>query len=495
MEKGTLSKFAPLYHCDLLISGGRIFDGSTNKSFLGDVGVSGDRIIAVGNLDKYSAETLIDGTDYAIAPGFIDTHAHDDYFVLNNREVTPKLSQGVTTVVIGNCGISLAPWIADRKPPAPMNLIGDQKSYCFPSFESYRKALEEKPPSINVASLIGHSTLRCATMDELNRPANAKETARMQSKLQASLKAGAIGFSTGLAYEPNYYATPEEVVSLAKMVNEYSGVYATHMRNEGDLLFEALEESFKTGRLANCPLIISHHKCASPSVRGRSAESLKKIESASKHQIIAFDVYPYNASSTILKEDYIDISEEILITWSESVPSASGKTLSTIADEWNCEKKDAIRLLQPGGGIYFTLDDTDVDRILAHPKSMVGSDGVPNDEHPHPRLWGTFPRILSHYVRKKKLLTLENAIHKMSGLSASTFQLRDRGFIRSGYFADIVIFNPDSITDRATYKIPKRSATGIRMVIVNGTIAWENNSGTGSRTGTVLQNQHSLNLN
>lgn len=477
--------------CDLLIFGGHIIDGTSSKSFAGDVAISGDRISAVGHLRSIQADQLIDATGYIVAPGFIDVHTHDDYLLLKNREVTPKLSQGVTTVVIGNCGVSLSPWAADRKPPPPMDLIGAQQDYCFPTFESYRLALEDKPPAINAAALIGHSTLRCAAMKTLDRAAIAEETDSMRSELRASLKAGAIGFSTGLAYAPNWAATPEEVTALASELQEFGGVYATHMRDEGDQLFDALEESFTTARLAGCPVIISHHKCASAAMRGRSAESLARIDSAAEKQLVSLDVYPYTASSTILREDHIEISKEILITWSEAVPNASGKSLSSLAAEWNCDMIDAMRRLQPGGGIYFSMDDADVDRILAYPKTMVGSDGLPHDTHPHPRLWGTFPRVLGHYVREQRLLTLEQAIHKMTCLSANTFRLLDRGSIHPGKFADIVVFDSASIKDTATFEQPTELAAGIHTVLVNGTIAWRNNSGTGARTGRVLKNQSS----
>jgi N-acyl-D-aspartate/D-glutamate deacylase len=477
--------------CDVLIYGGHVIDGTGSKSFSGDVAISGDRICAIGDLRKIRAEQLIDATDHVIAPGFIDVHAHDDQILLKNPEVTPKLSQGVTTVVIGNCGVSLSPWLADQDPPPPMNLIGSQQDYCFPTFESYRLTLERNPPAINAAPLIGHSTLRCSTMQTLNRPATYKETENMRLKLISSLKAGAIGFSTGLAYPPNQAATPEEVITLARELQDFGGVYATHMRNEGDQLFEAMEESFYTARRAKCPLIISHHKCASPKMRGRSLESLAKIDTAAEQHPVGFDVYPYTAGSTILREDHIELSRKILITWSDRKPEACGKTLSDLAVEWNCDLVDAMRRLQPGGGIYFMMDDRDVDNILSHPKSMIGSDGLPHDKHPHPRLWGTFPRVLGYYVREKKLLSLALAIHKMTGLSASTFQLSDRGSIENGKFADIVVFNPTLIRDNASFERPKEIAAGIHSVLVNGVIAWQNNSGTGARTGRILQNKKS----
>ena len=474
--------------CDLLIRGGRVIDGTGAKSFAGDVAVTADRIDAVGDLQNTHAEEVIDARGHVVAPGFIDVHTHDDHLLLTNSEVTPKLSQGVTTVVVGNCGVSLAPWSADRPPPPPMDLIGSEQDYRFPTFESYRLALEQKPAAINAAPLVGHSTLRCSTMDNLDRPARHDEIETMRAQLRSSLHAGAIGFSTGLAYAPNRAATPDEVAALAGELQEFSGIYATHMRDEGDQLFSALEESFVTARRAGCPVVLSHHKCASPKMWGRSAESLARIDAAAEQQLIGLDVYPYTAGSTILMEDHIEASKRIMVTWSTTVPEARGRDLADLAVDWDCSLVEAMRRLQPGGGIYFMMEDDDVERILTHPKSMIGSDGLPHDEHPHPRLWGTFPRVLGHYARERQLFTLEQALHKMTGLSAKTFHLADRGVLQASAFADIVVFDPDLIADRGTFEEPEQTAAGIHTVLVNGTIAWQRGIGTGSRTGRILKN-------
>ncbi|MDP6415838.1 MAG: amidohydrolase family protein, partial [Gammaproteobacteria bacterium] len=259
---------------------------------------------------------MIDATGYIVSPGFIDVHTHDDHLLMVNPEVTPKLSQGVTTVVIGNCGISLSPWLADRSPPPPMNLIGTQESYHFPTFATFCSELERKPAAINSVPLIGHSTLRCAAMEDLDRPAREREIQIMKTQLRACLEAGAAGFSTGLAYAPSRAAPAEEVTVLASELSAFGGIYATHMRNEEDHLFDALEETFVTARRAGCPVVISHHKCAGPAMRGQSAKSLAKIESAARQQPIGLDVYPYTAASTILMEEHIEESTRILVTWS-----------------------------------------------------------------------------------------------------------------------------------------------------------------------------------
>lgn len=479
-----------LDRCDLLIRGGQLIDGTGQAASLADIAVTGDRIVAVGALDVEKSEHEIDARGRVVAPGFIDVHTHDDRLVLSNPEVTPKLSQGVTSVVVGNCGISLSPWLGRRKPPPPLDLvfppvIGD---FTFPTFSAYAGSLARHHPAVNVAALIGHSTLRCAAMEDLNRPASKEEIAVMKQHLRVSLAEGAAGFSTGLFYAPNKWAPASEVEALAKELPAFQAVYATHMRNEGERLFDSLDETFDTARRAGCSVVISHHKCQTQEVWGRSDESLARIEAASTEQPVAFDVYPYVAGSTVLLEEMIAPSRRIIVSWSAAVPEAGGRDLADIAAEWGCTDAEAMQRLQPGGGIYFSMDDADVDRILSHRLGMIGSDGIPHDVHPHPRLWGTFPRVLGHYARDRGLFSLEEAVRKMTSLSAQTFNLKDRGVIREGAFADIVLFDPDTIIDAATFDSPERPATGIDTVLVNGVIAWRQGAGTGERNGRLLTN-------
>lgn len=455
-----------------------------------DVAVQGDRIAAVGNLAVERAEAVIDATGKVITPGFIDVHTHDDRLLLSNPEVTPKLSQGVTTVVVGNCGVSLSPWVSDRAPPPPLDLVfppgGD--STRFLTFGSYSEELARRPAAINALPLIGHSTLRCGAMDRLDRPATEAEIDVMRSHLRESLAAGAGGFSTGLFYPPNKAAPATEVEALARELPPFQGVYATHMRNEGDRLFESLDETFDTARRAGCAVVVSHHKCQSKKVWGHSAESLARIEAAAAEQVVGFDVYPYVAGSTVLLEELIEPSRRIIVSWSSAVPEAGGRDLADIAADWECSLAEAMARLQPGGGIYFCMEEADVERILCHPMGMIGSDGIPHDEHPHPRLWGTFPRVLGYYTRERQLFSLEEAVRKMTGLSAKTFGLADRGVLSAGAFADIVIFDPASIADLATFEQPTVAAAGIDCVIVNGSVAWYDGAGTGTRTGRLLKN-------
>ena len=482
-----------LNQCDLLITGGQVIDGTGCPAITADVALQGDRIIAVGDLTVEKAEAVIDARGKVITPGFIDVHTHDDRLLLVNPEVTPKLSQGVTTVVIGNCGVSLSPWLSDRAPPPPLDLVfSDGKNGGhFSTFHSYSTELARRPAAINALSLIGHSTLRCGVMDRLDRPATQAEIEQMRALLRESLAAGAGGFSTGLFYPPNKAAPAAEVEALARELPAFQGVYATHMRNEGDLLFESLDETFDTARRAGCPVVVSHHKCQSKAVWGRSAESLARIEAAGTEQPVGFDVYPYVAGSTVLLEEMIEPSRRIIVSWSAAVPEAGGRDLADIATEWGCSLAQAMARLQPGGGIYFCMEEEDVERILAHPMGMIGSDGIPHDKHPHPRLWGTFPRVLGHYSRDRQLFPLEEAVRKMTGLSAQTFGLTDRGVLEAGAFADLVVFDWSRISDSATFEQPTLAATGIVCVIVNGAIAWQEGAGTGSRTGRLLKNPRS----
>ena len=481
---------AELERCDLLITGGEVIDGTGAAARKADIALQGDRIVALGELAGVKADSVIDASGKVVTPGFIDVHTHDDRLLLANPEVTPKLSQGVTTVVVGNCGVSLSPWVSDRTPPPPLDLVfpGDVDSARFPSYGAYAAELERRPASINALPLIGHSTLRCAALDRLDRPATEAEIGTMRTLLRESLAAGAGGFSTGLFYPPNKAAPATEVEALARELPAFHGIYATHMRNEGDQLFESLDETFETARRAGCTVVISHHKCQSEAVWGRSAESLACIEAAGAEQPVGFDVYPYVAGSTVLLEELIELSRRIIVSWSAAVPEAGGRDLADIAAEWDTSLAEAMARLQPGGGIYFCMEEEDVERILAHPMGMIGSDGIPHDEHPHPRLWGTFPRVLGHYSRDRRLFPLPEAVRKMTGLSAKTFGIADRGVIEAGSFADLVVFDQSQIADSATFEQPTRVAAGIDCVIVNGTIAWRNGVGTGSRTGRVLRN-------
>jgi N-acyl-D-amino-acid deacylase len=455
-----------------LLEGGLVIDGSGAPGFMADVLLAGDRIEAIGpNLRGDAGDiAAIDCRGLVVAPGFIDVHTHDDAIVLLEPETRPKISQGVTTVIAGNCGISLVPLVTDAPPP-PLNLLGT-KSFRHQSVADYRAAFEAARPAVNVALLIGHTTLRVATMDRLDRAANGAERARMAALLDQCLADGAIGLSSGLFYEPAFAAPADEVIALAKVVARHGGIYTTHLRTEMQAIIEALHEAGDTAFAAGVPLVISHHKCAGPTQWGRTRETLPLIEALAARQPVAMDVYPYTAGSTVLREDLVDGVIDIRVTWSDTHPEAEGRLLADIAADWGLTQQEACRKLQPGGACYFQMHEDDVEKIIAHPLAMIGSDGLPHDRHPHPRLWGTFPRVLARYCRERALFPLEQAVHKMSGLSARNFRLHRRGELRVGWYADVVVFDPARVRDRASYEQPLEVSEGIAAVYVNGVVSW-----------------------
>ena len=475
--------------CDIVIRHGVLIDGTGSPQRTADVAISGDRIAAVGDLGGVAADHEIDASGRAVAPGFIDVHTHDDRALLSDPDMACKASQGVTTVVIGNCGSSLAPVEAGRPTPPPLNLFGGPEWWRFPTVESYVAELEGAPAAINAAILVGHATLRTGVMDDLDRPATDTEIAAMQGRLEEGMAAGAIGFSTGLFYPPNRAAPTDEVVALAEVAARAGGVYTTHMRDEHDGVLDSLDETFAIGARAKLPVVVSHHKCAGPKNFGRTRDTLRKIDGARRSQEVGLDVYPYTAGSSVLLAALIEDSARVLITWSEPRPETAGRDLAEIAAEWNVDRFAAAERLQPAGAVYFMMDEEDVRRVLAYPHSMIGSDGSPHDEKPHPRLWGTFPRVLGHYARDLGLFPLETAVHKMTGLSAARFGLADRGVVRPGAAADIVIFDPAAVIDRATYEDPVQAAAGIHLVVANGEAIWDGARSTGARPGRVLRHR------
>ncbi len=457
-------------HYDVIIRNGTLVDGTGGPAQLADIGISGDRIAAIGAISG-TATTELDASGLTISPGFIDVHTHDDGAVLANPQMTAKISQGVTTVITGNCGISLAP-IAPLDPPPPLNLLGDRAAYKFTTMGAYLDAVRAAKPSVNVAALVGHMTLRLAVMDDVNRPATRAEATKMRGLLEESLAAGAVGFSTGLYYKPSNAADMDEVVEIAGAMREHGGTYTTHMRSEYEGVMDSLQESFTTAKRAEVPVVISHHKCAGPDNWGRTKETLPFIAASQRDQKIGLDAYPYIAGSTVLDPDWVDTRIRTMITGSTPHPEMTGRDLSDIAAEWGVSEQDAARRLVPAGAVYFQMQEDDVRRVLSFPSTMIGSDGLPRDNHPHPRLWGTFPRVLGHYSREVGLFPLETAIHKMTGLSAETFRLKDRGVVREGAYADLVLFDAGEIADTATFDNPAQKAHGISYVLVNGGIAY-----------------------
>src|SRR5437773_1924328 len=468
------------HHRALILKGGTVVDGTGAARFVADVRIEGERIGAVGaNLATRDADVQ-DVAGKVVAPGFIDVHTHDDQIVLAAPQMLPKISQGVTTVVIGNCGISLAPLVHTNAPP-PLNLLGGDK-YVHPTMAAYVAAVEKARPALNVAALVGHSTLRVATMDDPYRPATPAEQSRMVELLREGMDAGATGLSSGVFYAPGAAADIDELALLARVAGDAGGVYTTHIRDESDKVIESLDEALATGRRGSVPVVVSHHKCAGPRNWGRTVETLAHIDAARAKQPIALDMYPYIAGSTVLRKQMVDGIIDIMVTWSTPHPEMAGRMLGDIAAEWNCTQREASERLEPGGACYCQMRDADVQRVLKYPATMIGSDGLPHDAHPHPRLWGTFPRVLGHYSRELGLFPLETAVHKMSGLSARNFKLEDRGEIREGAFADLVVFDAATVKAVATFEQQKAVSMGIECVLVNGAIAY--------RPGEVSSERH-----
>ena len=471
---------------DLLIRNAVIIDGTRRPRYAGDIGVRGGRIVGIGQLGRASAQREIDAEGKIAAPGFIDAHTHDDRLLRSDPAMTPKVSQGVTSVIAGNCGISLAPLVA-AAPPPPLDLIDDGGAFRFPDFASFLEELDSHPAATNVACLVGHTTLRVAAMSRLDRAATHRETAHMQAMAREALAAGAVGLSTGTYYPPAAHATTEEIIAVAQALKEYGGRYVTHMRYEDDRIAEAMEETFRIGRELGVPVIISHHKVVGRNNFGRSAETLALLRTAGERQSVCLDCYPYTASSTILRADRIVLSSRILITWSKPHPEFAGVELAQAAAQLGVSPEQAVSALSPAGAIYFSMDEADVRRILQFDETTIGSDGLPFDVKPHPRLWGTFARVLGHYCRDEQLFPLETAIHKMTGLTARNFGLKERGLLRPGYWADITLFDADEIADAATFDAPTEPARGIDSVIVNGVLVWAAGRSTGARPGRLLR--------
>lgn len=472
---------------DLIIRNGTVIDGTKRPRYDADVGILDGHIAEVGDLSTAQARDLMDASGKIVAPGFIDSHTHDDGALLAQPDMSFKISQGVTTVITGNCGISLAPLRQGVPIPAPLNLLaGDDDRPRHHSFAAYMDALRRKPAAINAATLVGHSTLRIMAMSDLAKPAGEAEIAEMRRMLSEALDAGAIGMSTGTYYPPAAAASTEEIIEVGRPLTEAGGLYATHMRDEADHCLESLEETFRIGRELDIQVVVSHHKLQRQENFGKSAITLPRIREAMRCQCVALDCYPYNASSTMLHTDPKRLKGRIMIASSGSHPECAGRDLDQIAAEWQVSIVEAAQRLQPASAIYFTMDEADVRNILAFEETMIGSDGIALGEKPHPRLWGTFPRVLGHYCRDLGLFPLETAVWKMTGLTARNFGLKGRGQLQPGCYADVVIFDAANVRDLATYQDSTRMAEGIEAVVVNGELAWKEGRSLGTRSGQVI---------
>ena len=439
---------------------------------------------------------VIEANGLALAPGFIDVHTHDDAFVLERAptgQYHAKLSQGVTTVITGNCGVSVAP-LVHADPPAPLNILGFGV-YHYETFSDYLKAVAQSAPVVNVGCLVGHTTLRIKHVKDLNAEATQNETALMAGEVRSAMQAGALGLSTGVYYPPARAASTQEIAALCVPLASYHAPVTMHLRNESDEIDAAMQEAFEIGKTAGCTVVLSHHKLIGAQNAGRSQETLATIDAVQSGQEVCLDCYPYDASSTMLFIDRVEQSREVQITWSGAIPGAAGRLLSDLAKEHDCTLVAMASKLLPAGAIYFAMDEADVQRILTHPLTMIGSDGISNDANPHPRLWGSFTRVLGRYSRDLKLFPLEAAVHKMTGLSARRFGLDRatkarpaRGQIALGWAADLVLFDSTQVADQASFDDPRLPSIGIHYVFVNGVMAAQNGLTVNPSAGVLLRN-------
>jgi N-acyl-D-amino-acid deacylase len=484
---------------DLSIRDALVVDGSGEPARISDVHIEGDRIARIGPGPSGKREIVAAGR--ALAPGFVDVHAHDDAALLSTPELPFKLLQGVTSVVIGNCGFSLAPLVAGGAEPPGNASLFPGFSGRFADLAAYERAFVAARPALNAASLVGHNAIRARVMGDEERAPTATELSEMRACVQRALEQGAVGLSTGLIYRPGRVATPEEIIELARPLADFSALYATHMRSEGDRLLESVEETLSIAQAVGCRAQISHHKSGGRRNWGKVKASLARIDAANAAGAdVTLDAYPYVAGSGPMIE-YFDLTkidlvlaEAIQVASCPGCPAYDGRRLTEIAASEGLGLAELVVkiLTLPGAertvAITFVMAEEDVETNLRHSRVMVGSDGLPNPEgRPHPRLYGTFPRVLGEYGRKRGLFSLEFAVAKMSRLPCDRFGLTGRGRIEQGFFADLVLFDPELIVDRATFAEPKQTPLGIELVLVNGVVASVGGTTTDVRGGRFLR--------
>jgi N-acyl-D-aspartate/D-glutamate deacylase len=492
---------------DLVIKGATVVDGTGSAGAVQDVGIQGDRIAEVSPDIDADAREVVDATGLVLSPGFIDVHSHDDFHVLIEPEVRHNILQGITTVIVGNCGFGAA---ASGPGKLQMKAI-NEPSVELPDWDGYAGYLEEvakTAPALNVAVLIGHHTARRQAMGGIERrPPSEVEMAGMLTSVEEGMEAGAVGLSTGLVYEPGRYATTEEVVDLAKVVGRYGGLYVSHMRDEGAGLLDSVRETLHIGEVSGCGVEISHHKTVGSDNWGRITQSLAMIEEAvANGNDVTADQYPYTARSTMLfalvqngtfgsgDGGPMGRSEpsEVLLCSVPGRDEYEGRTLQSFVDEYDLPGVEAAnRLLRDVSPdilvAAFGMDEGDVRMVMAHSSTMIGTDGLDRGSKPHPRAWGTYPRVLGKYVREEGVISLENAIYKMTGMPAAKFGIASRGLVKEGFFADLVLFDPGTVIDGASYEDPRVGPTGIPHVVVNGQFAVRDGKHAGSRSGRALK--------
>ncbi|MGW3626994.1 N-acyl-D-amino-acid deacylase family protein [Streptomyces sp. NPDC000880] len=525
---------------DLIVKGGSVHDGSGTPGRRADVGVLGGLVVEIGDLNSESAHHVVDAAGHVVSPGFVDVHTHGDLLGFPGwREEDVLLAavrQGVTTHIVGNCGFSVFPHGSDaRDVHTHVESLLSRQPRVWPSLDAYRRSAE---PGfvINTASLVGHGSARAA-VGAVDGNVTGPLLDQLAGYVDQALRQGAVGLSSGLIYSPGIYSDTEELVAAARPLRAYGRPYVTHVRGETDMIVEAVTEAITVAEQAGVGLHLSHHKIAGAANWGRSRETLELIaEKNAAGQDITLDVYPYTASSTSLHSVLplfaqaggfpnmlraiadADIRERIrrvIVTepdgWENMARAAGwtgiriarapgqewahGLTLQDVAGRLGGDGLEALFELQlltgePITAVLDVLDEADVERVIAAPGVMIGSDGIPLPGKPHPRWAGSFVRILGEYVRKRGVLDLPDAIHRMSGLPAARFRLPGRGLLRQGFAADIVVFDPDAVGDRATFDDPLAEPTGVLAVIVNGSLVLDDGRFTGARAGRFLSAEH-----
>jgi N-acyl-D-amino-acid deacylase len=518
---------------DIVIKKGKIMDGSGNPWYYSDIGIKDGTITKLGKIDEEN-ETTIDASGHIVAPGFIDIHSHSDFPVLLDPMAQSKIRQGVTTEIIGQCGTSAAPMnqeVREYRKKYYSSRVPEGFEYDWDSMASYLKRLEKQGIALNIAPIIGHGTIRQNIMGYENRDPTTTELDEMRDLIGESMRDGAWGMSTGLIYPPSVYGKQPEITELAKVVAEYDGVYFTHIRGESETLMEAVIEACEIGRDANIPVQIAHFKASGKAHWGKTKESLALVEKYRKMGVeVTFDQYPYIASSTNLTAllphwsqeggadkllEYLKDQTmrdrlknelrlrydwtEILVTSADNNPQYNGKNMQEVAEMMNKDPMTAFFDLlvmenTQVPSVMFGMSEEDVRRVMKSPYGMVGSDGsaiaptgIWENSVPHPRLYGTFPRVLGHYARDEGILSLQEAVRKMTGAPAQKLGFNDRGYIREGYNADITIFDPDKVKDVATFTDPQRYPVGIPYVLVNGVVVVKKGEHTGALPGKPLR--------
>jgi N-acyl-D-amino-acid deacylase len=482
---------------DVVIRNALIADGNGGPLTDGDVAVGDGRILTAGDEPAQTGPATIDLDARGVlvcSPGFIDTHTHDDAALIRHPGLEFKVAQGCTSLVIGNCGFS-------GFPATGIDDIESVPGGDWPDLDGYRTAASAGGFAANAMALVGHNTLRAITIGrEEPRGASAAEIAAMRDHIRRAMDQGACGLSTGLIYQPGKWAPTEEIIELATAAAEGGGLYATHMRDEGEKLLEAVAEAMRVSTESGCPLHISHHKAGGRENWGKVADSLALVDRANAAgSDITLDFYPYTASSGPMAE--YTSPETVTEEWGDRnqfatcppFPQYQGRMVSAVAADEGMSLPDLVRQVftAPGGrrtiSIGFGMSEDDLVTNVRHPLMMVGSDGIPDlDGLPHPRLFGTFPRVFAQYVRNRQELSVAEAVRRMTSLPADRFGLSGRGRIVPGAWADLAVFDPATFRDTATFEAPKQEPEGMHWVLVNGQLTYDRGHHTGARAGRVL---------